>query len=309
MFRVFIFILALIFQTLLLGSISLWANPSSVYENYRGEKAYEAKQYDQAREHFSQGLVEDSENYRAAYNLGNSFYRMGDFEKAQESYQKATGAFDSKLKEQAFYNLGNSQYRLGQLEDAIQSYGTALNLNPDNAQAKLNLEFVKRKLQEKQQKEKSRSSTESSSSSESSNSSSGSSESENSTESSPSNTENNATSSPKPSDSDTSKNHDKSGEKSSDQNSPSSENSSSTTQGSTSPKEESKKDRTEKALNENPLEDSQKDGGQGAVNSEKRLGRKTAEQWLNALDEDPSAILKNQIQKKMGVSRKMPKDW
>ena len=49
-----------------------------------------------------------------------------------------------------FYNLGNAYYRQGNLGKAIVNYERALKLDPTNADARSNLEFVKTKITDRQ---------------------------------------------------------------------------------------------------------------------------------------------------------------
>jgi Ca-activated chloride channel family protein len=85
------------------------------------------------------------------YNLGNAFYKSGHFAAAQEHYNQALARVKPALKPRVLYNLGNSAYRQGRLEEAIQDYENALTLAPDDAQARDNLAFVKKKLEEQKQ--------------------------------------------------------------------------------------------------------------------------------------------------------------
>src|SRR4030095_12566479 len=101
-----------------LAPSTVYAGPSALIEKYLGWEGYERKKFDQAQEHFSKSLVEDPKDPRVAYNLGNSYYRSGNFGKAGESFLRGTSADDLNLREEAFYNLGNSLYRSGEWEKA-----------------------------------------------------------------------------------------------------------------------------------------------------------------------------------------------
>ena len=108
------------------------------------------------------------EDPRAIYNEGTTAYTAGDFPKAAERLKTSLNTPDLKLQNLAYYNLGNTLYRIGQAaqsktpdetikswEEAIKAYGDALALNATDADARFNLELVKRKLDElKKQQEK-----------------------------------------------------------------------------------------------------------------------------------------------------------
>ena len=79
-------------------------------------------------------------------------------------FETATASRDRALQQRSLYNLGNTEYRLGQTqparaqqlwERALKNYETAMALDPRDADAKFNRDFVKKKLEElkKQQQE------------------------------------------------------------------------------------------------------------------------------------------------------------
>ncbi len=114
--------------------------------------AYSAGRYDQALQGFVDAQVEHPEDPAVLMNLGSAHYKMRDFDQAQTAFAAATLAADPELAAQAFYNLGNVAFRQGQLEEAVARYQRALELNPDDTDAKFNLEFtrdeIRRRLEE-----------------------------------------------------------------------------------------------------------------------------------------------------------------
>ena len=79
---------------------------------------------------------------------GNAFYLKGEFRKAMEAYQEALlQEMEDVTKAKIHYNLGNSHYRLGEFEKALKEYQESLRLNPDDTDAKFNLEMALRALQ------------------------------------------------------------------------------------------------------------------------------------------------------------------
>ncbi|MBW2369871.1 MAG: VWA domain-containing protein, partial [Deltaproteobacteria bacterium] len=112
--------------------------------------AYESGEYDQAAQSFIEAQLEAPDRPEIYYNLGNAQYKSGDLESAQTSFHEALGSQAPSLRQQAHYNLGNTQFKLGDLNTAIQSYEAALEIDPEDVQARENLEFVK-KMAEQQQ--------------------------------------------------------------------------------------------------------------------------------------------------------------
>lgn len=75
---------------------------------------------------------------------GDSAYTADDFQRAADLYTKAaeTEGTSSAL----FYNLGNTYYRMGQLGKAVLNYERALKLDPANDDARANLAFVNSRI-------------------------------------------------------------------------------------------------------------------------------------------------------------------
>jgi len=129
--------------------------PSSKAKNAR--KFYDGEEYDQALSSFLDAQIDSPEDALLHYNIANTYYRMNNYEEASKNYQSAAvAAKDIALEEKAYYNLGNCSYRMGKLDEAITWYQKALELNPDDEDAKYNLEFVREEIKRRinQAKEK-----------------------------------------------------------------------------------------------------------------------------------------------------------
>ncbi|MBF0120356.1 MAG: VWA domain-containing protein [Desulfobacterales bacterium] len=119
----------------------------------KGIEAYEKGDYNSALKYMIDAQLEEPDNPEIYYNLGNTYYKLGDFESAFKNYQGALNKGDDKMKEKILYNQGNTLYKKGDLKEAIENYEKALKIDPNDKEAKENLEFAKKML-EKQQKEK-----------------------------------------------------------------------------------------------------------------------------------------------------------
>jgi Ca-activated chloride channel family protein len=118
-------------------------------------EAYEAEAYDQALQGFVDEQVERPEDPGLTFNIGSAHYKMKNYEEAERSFATVAMAGDPLLREQALYNLGNCAYRQGKLQEAVELYKAALEVDPDDEDAKFNLEFVRdeiRRRHEEQQK-------------------------------------------------------------------------------------------------------------------------------------------------------------
>ncbi|MGH7648726.1 MAG: VWA domain-containing protein, partial [Gemmatimonadaceae bacterium] len=92
-----------------------------------------------------------------SYDIGNSLYRLAQFDEAVTNYRLAMGG-PPLLKRQALFNLGNSYMHVADeepdkrpmLHAAINSYTEALVLAPNDVDAKWNLELALRRLADEQ---------------------------------------------------------------------------------------------------------------------------------------------------------------
>ncbi len=101
-----------------------------------------------------------------AYNLGIDFYNKLDYNKAIDNFLKAFNTEDSKLEQWINYNLGNAAFKKGEkiqeanIQQAQQAYKQALEffhraieLNPQDKNAKYNYELTALKLEQTQQQQ------------------------------------------------------------------------------------------------------------------------------------------------------------
>ena len=101
--------------------------------------------------------VEEPDNQELKYNLGNSYYKMGDYQNAEKQFMESAISGDDALSQKSFYNLGNTAFQLGKLQESIQFYEKALELDPNDDDAKHNIEYVreeiKRRIEEQKQRQ------------------------------------------------------------------------------------------------------------------------------------------------------------
>jgi len=90
--------------------------------------------------------AQTAEDYKLL-KQANKAYTDGQFQKAVEMYEKLVNAGFSA--EELYYNLGNAYYRVGDYKAAILNYERAKLLDPDNEDIETNLEFSQRYVQDK----------------------------------------------------------------------------------------------------------------------------------------------------------------
>ena len=122
---------------------------------WQADKSLQEGKYPEALKDYLKVQAKDPSNQRLNYNTGIALYRLGAFENAQFNFQQAAqGAQEDFLKEKALYNLGNAFFKQEKYKDAIGAYEAALKIDPEDEDAKHNLELAKKKLQEDKQDDK-----------------------------------------------------------------------------------------------------------------------------------------------------------
>ncbi|MEM7354582.1 MAG: tetratricopeptide repeat protein [Acidobacteriota bacterium] len=131
--------------------------PAAVPEAFETPySAYDAGAYQQALQGFVDQQVENPENPEVALNLGSVHYQMKNFEEADRAFSQAALSADDTVRSQGLYNLGNSAFRQGRLEEAVELFKAVLDINPDDEDAKYNLEFVRDEIRRRHEEAKKR---------------------------------------------------------------------------------------------------------------------------------------------------------
>ena len=127
------------------------AHGESLYSKMKkGSTHYEQGSYDEALKSFVDAQIESPEDPQVKYNIASAHYQMKNYEEAVKSYQDvAATARDVRLEEQSLYNIGNCLYRQGKLEESLEYYKKALDFDPNDQDAKYNLEFVREEIKKR----------------------------------------------------------------------------------------------------------------------------------------------------------------
>ena len=139
---------------LILMLLLTMAGPARAGNMQQGLEAYQNKEYDKALQYFIDAQLENPQDPDILYNLGNTFYKLKDYDAALNHYRQVLKTKDTDLRAKARYNIGNTQYRQQQFEEAIKSYEKGLEINPDDHAAKENIAFIKKVMQQQKQQQK-----------------------------------------------------------------------------------------------------------------------------------------------------------
>ena len=117
----------------------------------QGNQAFTQGNYDQAQQAYQQAQTLAPTAAEPVYNLANAFYRQGIYTQTQQLLPQAVAGAAGNLAVAGYYNLGNANYQTQQWSQAIDAYKETLRRNPDDQDAKHNLELALRHLQQQQQ--------------------------------------------------------------------------------------------------------------------------------------------------------------
>ncbi len=117
----------------------------------KADRLYHDGKYAEAADVYEDVYLQQPNDQVAGFNLGTARYKADDHQTAVATLQGAAASNDTTLSAKASYNLGNAHYRLGQWQEAAKAYRQSLRYDPDDPDAKHNLELVLRKMQEAQQ--------------------------------------------------------------------------------------------------------------------------------------------------------------
>ena len=116
-----------------------------------GNQFYQQSQFDLAEAQYRKALEYDPGNEKAKYNLANALQRQSKYDEAAKLLEDLAGSSkDNSIKSAAYYNQGVANTKIKNLDASIESYKKALRLNPNDQEARENLE--KALLQKKNQK-------------------------------------------------------------------------------------------------------------------------------------------------------------
>jgi hypothetical protein len=119
---------------------------------------YKKGRYKEAQEEYEKLAKADPKDPRLRFNAGDAAYRSGDYKTAAGMFEQVLTAEDLKLQQQAWYNLGNARWQTGsdaaepdqkreEWNQALASYSAALKLDPQDARAKHNYDYVKQQVE------------------------------------------------------------------------------------------------------------------------------------------------------------------
>ena len=110
---------------------------------YYGNLLFTEGNYEDALGYFEDAVSYSPLNFKANYNLANTYYRLNNHKQAIETYEKVANLGPTSLdKSRVYHNMGNSHMMMQDLDKAIESYKSALRLNPSDEETRYNLAYA-----------------------------------------------------------------------------------------------------------------------------------------------------------------------
>lgn len=132
----------------------LYAQDTATLIN-EGNQYYRNQQYDKAETSYRQALNIDPANDKAAFNLASTLARQGKKAEAVTAFGELAGKTkDNNQRAAAWYNKGVLLQQTGKLEEAVEAWKASLRLNPEDQQARENLQKALLELKKKNAQKK-----------------------------------------------------------------------------------------------------------------------------------------------------------
>ena len=120
-----------------------------------GNKSFGKRNYTDAEVAYKKALEKDPKSKEAQFNLGDAYYKQERHDEAGRQFNNSAIAMGSDVdRAKAYYNLGNSFFKSNKVKESIEAYKQSLRLNPDDDEARYNLEVARKRSQEQQQQQK-----------------------------------------------------------------------------------------------------------------------------------------------------------
>ena len=150
-------------------SMSMYSQTiESKLELKKGNEFFLKGDFEKSSKSYNNSLNADDNNLNSIFNSGNSSLMKGEYEEAREYFKTYISKSSDKLdKSLAHYNLGNSFLKQHQkevneggqnsaehLQNAVNEYKQSLRHNPKDSDARYNLSYAMKMMQNQQNKDK-----------------------------------------------------------------------------------------------------------------------------------------------------------
>jgi Ca-activated chloride channel family protein len=143
----------LLFSFYFLVSPNLFAQKENALIS-KGNQLYKQKKFDESQQEYEKAVSQAPANSTANYNLGNVQFRKNNFTDASKSYTTSVEhATDKPVQEKGYYNKGVALIKQQKTDESIDAWKNALKLDPNDEDARENLEKALLEKKSKQPKD------------------------------------------------------------------------------------------------------------------------------------------------------------
>lgn len=119
-----------------------------------GNRAFKKADYADAEINYKKALVKDSTSVAAQYNLSGALYKLENWQDAEKYADKALDSLSrSPRAADAYFNSGDIYLQQRRWSEAIGAFKESLRRNPGDMDAKSNLAYAQKMLQNEQQQD------------------------------------------------------------------------------------------------------------------------------------------------------------
>lgn len=117
-----------------------------------GNRHYHKQEYVESEVEYRRALEKNPASAEAAFNLGDALFREERFADAAQLFSAIAqdSTRSAEMTAQALYNRGNALLAEQKLQEALEAYKQSLRINPSDMEAKYNLAYVKKLLEQQQ---------------------------------------------------------------------------------------------------------------------------------------------------------------
>ena len=137
----------------ILAACLMACGPTPGQVNNSGHEPYLNGDYAGALESYQDAQGRAPESGEPHYNSGNVLYRTEEYEEALQSYDESLRHAGGELRSRGFFNRGNTAFRQQDHAAAVEAYKEVLRMNPDDGDAKHNLELALQQIPPEDQQE------------------------------------------------------------------------------------------------------------------------------------------------------------
>jgi len=137
----------------LFTSIGIWSQTeASTNLIVEGNELHNQEEYIKAESEYRKSISLSPNRSEAFHNLGNTNYRIADYDEAsQRFFQTQKNASSKEAKHSAFHNMGNVYVKQKDYVQAVQAFKNALRNNPMDEETRYNYALAKELLEKDNQ--------------------------------------------------------------------------------------------------------------------------------------------------------------